>query len=72
MSKQVKGGLKEPLHLPLHDTHYTVSLQVWIIVFGVVGFKEFFGGLVNMFHLDILGVFGFFTSSPHYRFWISC
>ena len=27
-SRKVEGGFKEPLHLPLHDTHYTVSLQV--------------------------------------------
>jgi len=26
-SRKVEGGFKEPLHLPLHDTHYTVSLQ---------------------------------------------
>jgi len=26
-SREVTGGLREPLNLPLQDTHYTVSLQ---------------------------------------------
>ena len=31
-SREVTGGLREPLNLPLQDTHYTVSLQVNIKV----------------------------------------